>query len=116
MTVLSVRDDDSVAKRIARTHFLVVIAGLDPVIHAAARLARRSRSIRAQRQVGMDHRVKPGGDEGGLDSSRRRRCRRIVESDAPPTAQERGPPSPLSRGGKEDHRVKPGGDEGGGAG
>ena len=39
--------------------------------------------------------------EGASDSTLRCRRRRSVESRAPPTAQERGPPSPLSRGGTE---------------
>jgi hypothetical protein len=40
-----------------------VIAGLDPAIHTAKRLKQNSEWL-AQRHVSMDHRVKPGGDEG----------------------------------------------------
>ena len=39
--------------------------------------------------------------EGASDSKLRCRCRNFVESRAPPTAEERGPPSPLSWGGME---------------
>jgi hypothetical protein len=41
----------------------VVIAGLDPAIHAALR--RVSSSPVLSLHVSMDHRVKPGGDEVG---------------------------------------------------
>ena len=37
--------------------------------------------------------------EGAQAATKILHRRRSVESDAPPTAQERGPPSPLSRGG-----------------
>jgi hypothetical protein len=37
--------------------------------------------------------------EGALASELHRRCRIFVAASAPPTAQERGPPSPLSWGG-----------------
>jgi hypothetical protein len=40
-------------------HFLFVIAGLDPAIHAASPHVKR---------VSMDRRVKPGGDETGESS------------------------------------------------
>jgi hypothetical protein len=45
--------DCFVALLFAMTNF--VIAGLDPAIHAASPRVRR---------LSMDHRVKPGGDEG----------------------------------------------------
>jgi hypothetical protein len=54
----------------------VVIAGLDPAIHAENACAHTSRRVR-WRHFSMGHRVKPGGDEGdvvpypprGLDES-----------------------------------------------
>jgi hypothetical protein len=52
----------SVRVRVSREHFHFVIAGLDPAIHADAPLARIDRTERSP-HLGMDHRVKPGGDE-----------------------------------------------------
>ena len=42
--------------------------------------------------------------EGASDETLRCRRRRSDEARAPPTAQERGPPSPLSRGGMKKRR------------
>ena len=43
--------------------FILVIAGLDPAIHADAKLGRTCRMSFRKPHVSMDHRVKPGGDE-----------------------------------------------------
>jgi hypothetical protein len=48
--------------RIARTPLCVVIAGLDPAIHAELPLLRFA-VVPFVRLVSMDHRVKPGGDD-----------------------------------------------------
>ena len=51
---------------IARMDSCVVIAGLDPAIHATAELMSDSgvkRRYLRYRPISMDHRVKPGGDE-----------------------------------------------------
>ena len=45
-----------------RLLFPFVIAGPDPAIHADEELARIGRKL-SEPRVGMDHRVKPGGDE-----------------------------------------------------
>jgi hypothetical protein len=49
-------------KRVARTTLHVVIAGLDPAIHAQLPLLRFA-VVLCFRLVSMDHRVKPGGDD-----------------------------------------------------
>jgi hypothetical protein len=52
--------------------FYIVIAGLDPAIHAASTLARVP-ALFDSVDVSMDHRVKPGGDERENLSSPRAR-------------------------------------------
>ena len=60
-------------KRVARMPLCVVIAGLDPAIHAEVPLLRFAVVV-CFRLVSMDHRIKPGGDEdGGRSSSAPRR-------------------------------------------
>jgi hypothetical protein len=44
----------SISVSVTGTIYFLVIAGLDPAIHAASPVVRR---------VSMDHRVKPGGDD-----------------------------------------------------
>jgi hypothetical protein len=68
-----------------------VIAGLDPAIHAAMRLSAAPRMP----PVSMDHRVKPGGDEGvwlferiDLLNSRAHASRERTDSSAPAEAGE----------------------------
>jgi len=53
-----------VCRRSASFHFIsyFAIAGLDPAIHAAARLLWRFDRLSLP-HFSMDHRVKPGGDE-----------------------------------------------------
>jgi hypothetical protein len=52
-----------VCRRSASFLAFFVIAGLDPAIYAAAKLVQIFRCLTSLR-VSMDHRVKPGGDEG----------------------------------------------------
>ena len=59
-------------KRAARMLLCVVIAGLDPAIHAEVRLLRCAARL-CLRRFSMDHRVEPGGDEGG-NTPRERGC------------------------------------------
>jgi hypothetical protein len=49
-------------KRVARILPHVVIAGLDPAIHAELPIMRFA-GMFSFRLISMDHRVKPGGDE-----------------------------------------------------
>jgi hypothetical protein len=56
-------------ERVARTIFHVVIAGLDPAIHAGRVGLLRLTASHNSWHVTMDHRVKPGGDDKKLGGS-----------------------------------------------
>jgi hypothetical protein len=83
---------NSDADCVAGTIFHVVIAGLDPAIHAKLRLALPSPFLSLH--FSMDHRVKPGGDE--RKKERRRK---------PATSGEAPSPHPLPARGEREPRA-----------
>ena len=67
----ALKDMPACSKRPRRPHN-IVIAGLDPAIHAAARLTRRFRpKMILWRGIGTDRRVEPGGHGGATVFTRR---------------------------------------------